>query len=555
MDTFTIIIAMLAAVMLSGIVVRVLPISIPIPFLQIALGVLIAAVFERGVQIEPEIFFLLFLPPLLFLDGWRVSKVAALREVSSILQLAIGLVLLTVVGTGYLIHWMIPSIPLPVAFAIAAILSPTDPVAVGAIARRVPIPRKMMTILEGEALFNDASSLVAFRFAVVAAVTGAFSLSDATLSFLWISSAGIAIGVSVTAILMYTKGVIQRRFGVEPGSDVLLSLVMPFVVYSIAERAGASGILAAVAAGICMSYVEMSGRLPATGRVNRQTIWTIVQFTLNGMMFVLLGEQLPALLGNLALAAKESGRPEQLYWLPVYAAVIYLGLILTRLVWVVISLKLEEFIGKRRGKPRAKVSRRLILAMSLAGARGSITLAGVMALPLTLLDGTPFPARELAICLAAIVLLLSLIVASISLPPLLRSMSSTAADPVSHERELVRAAMLEAASASVVATRQRLITEHPEDSALCASVTESLLAKFQRQAGQDATEHSAETFARERTIERQMQLAAIGASRQAVYRLAKRHRISDTLAREHVMWLDLQETSLLGSAGTEPHGY
>src|SRR5690606_2249453 len=215
--------AMLVGVLLSGALARALPLPIPLPFVQIAIGFVIAAVFQRGVLIEPEIFFLLFLPPLLFLDGWRVSKLTVLRESSSILQLAFGLVLLTVIGVGYLIHWMIPAVPLPVAFAIAAIVSPTDPVAVEAVSRRVHIPRRMKAILEGESLFNDASGLVAFRFAVAAAVTGTFSLSQAALSFLWVSAAGLSIGAGLTWLVMQLNTMVTQRLGEEPGAEVLLS--------------------------------------------------------------------------------------------------------------------------------------------------------------------------------------------------------------------------------------------------------------------------------------------------------------------------------------------
>ncbi|ENY4946559.1 Na+/H+ antiporter [Citrobacter farmeri] len=545
MDTFTIVMAMLIAVMLSGILVRVFPIPIPVPFIQIGLGFLIAAIFQRGVLIEPEIFFLLFLPPLLFLDGWRVSKLAVVREASSIFQLAIGLVFLTVIGVGYLIHWMIPSIPLPVAFAIAAIVSPTDPVAVGAISNRVPIPRKMMAILEGESLLNDASGLVAFRFAVAAAVTGSFSLSQATLSFLWLSLAGITIGAGLTAILMYGNGIIRRKFGVAPGNDVLLSLIVPFLVYSVAEYMQVSGILAAVAAGICMSYVEMSGRLQATTRVERQAVWTMVRFTLNGMMFVLLGEQLPVLLKGLKLAADESGGRE-LYWLPIYGALICLGLVLTRLLWVVVSLKLGEFFARRRGKQRTKISKRIMLAISVAGVRGAVTLAGVMTLPLAMSDGSPFPARELAICLAAIVLLFSLVIASVGLPLLLKKEHHPANDQVLRERTIVQDAILNAALKSIATTCQELAAEHPDDITLYTNMADRLSISLLRQSGKDEQEKSSEALAREQEISRNMRLKAVVASRQAVYHLAKQHRISDTLAREQVLWLDMEEARILG---------
>lgn len=544
MNTFTIVMAMLVAVMLSGMLVRMSPFPVPVQFLQIGLGFLIAAVFQRGVLIEPDIFFLLFLPPLLFLDGWHVSKPAIVREISSIFQLAIGLVFLTVLGVGYLIYLMIPAIPLPVAFAIAAITSPTDPVAVGAIASRVPIPRKMMSILEGESLLNDASGLVAFRFAVTAAVTGSFSLSQATLSFLWLSFAGITIGAGLTAVLMYVNGLIRRKFGAVPGNDVLLSLIVPFLVYSVAEYIEASGILAVVAAGICMSYVEMSGRLQASTRVERHTVWTMVQFILNGMMFVLLGEQLPVLLKGLQEAADESGG-HKLLWLPVYGALICLGLVLTRMLWIIVSLKLREFAARHCGKPRTKISKRIILAMSVAGARGAVTLAGVMTLPLVMPNGSPFPARELAICLAAMVLLFSLVISSVGLPLILKKIPLSASERVTREREIVQNAILNAALKSIAMTRQTLVTEHPDESELYTDVADRLSISFLQRAGRSNQDKSSEVFAREKTISREMRLRAIAASRKAVYHLARQHRISDTLARQQVLLLDMEEARIV----------
>src|SRR5690606_7549773 len=171
MHSIEVVLVMLLSVVVSGYLARLIPGSIPLPLVQIGFGAVIAGVFNHGVTLEPELFFLLFLPPLLFLDGWRVPKIGLLHDRGTILELAFGLVVFTVVGAGFLIHWLIPSIPLPVAFALAAIVSPTDPVAVSSIAAKVPIPKRMMHILEGESLLNDASGLVCFRFAVAAALT------------------------------------------------------------------------------------------------------------------------------------------------------------------------------------------------------------------------------------------------------------------------------------------------------------------------------------------------------------------------------------------------
>src|SRR5699024_5472553 len=174
-----------------------------------------------------------------------------------------------------------------------AIISPTDPVAVSAITQRLTLPRRIMHILEGESLLNDASGLVAFRFAVAAAVTGTFSLTDASLSFLWVSLGGLGIGAGITWLITFGKGVFARRYGEDGGSQILISVLIPFAAYALAEHLGASGILAAVAAGITMSYTELSGRALASTRMQRAAVWNTIQFTLNGIIFVLLGEQLP----------------------------------------------------------------------------------------------------------------------------------------------------------------------------------------------------------------------------------------------------------------------
>jgi CPA1 family monovalent cation:H+ antiporter len=174
---------------------------------------------------------------------------------------------------------MVPSMPLPVSFALAAIVSPTDPVAVSAITSRVAMPKRMLHVLEGESLLNDASGLVAFRFAVAAVVTGSFSLASAALTFVWVATAGLAIGAGFTWLISSAKNAFSRRYGEEPGSQILLSLLIPFGAYQIAEHIHASGILAAVAAGVAMSYVELSPRArddarAADGRVEHGAVHT-----------------------------------------------------------------------------------------------------------------------------------------------------------------------------------------------------------------------------------------------------------------------------------------
>jgi CPA1 family monovalent cation:H+ antiporter len=228
LEIVSIVLLLLLAVVVSGAISRMLPLNIPTPLVQIGLGAVIGLVAHLRVELDPELFLLLFLPPLLFLDGWRIPKDEMLKDLSTVVELALGLVLLTVVGVGLFIDWLIPEMPLGVAFALAAVVSPTDPIAVSAIAARVPIPRRMMHILEGESLLNDATGLVCLRFAIAAALTGTFSVAQAGLTFLWLALGGIAIGVAVTLVVTRAKAWVSSRFGEDTVSQTLRSLQSRF---------------------------------------------------------------------------------------------------------------------------------------------------------------------------------------------------------------------------------------------------------------------------------------------------------------------------------------
>ncbi|MES2185722.1 MAG: Na+/H+ antiporter [Pseudomonadota bacterium] len=542
MESIGIVFVMFLAVIASGAVVRMLPVAVPLPLVQIGLGALIAGAFHRGVQMEPDLFFFLFLPPLLFLDGWRIPKDGLLRDKGTIVQLAIGLVVFTVVGLGFFIHALVPSMPLAVAFALAAIVSPTDPVAVSAITERVAMPRRVMHILEGESLLNDASGLVAFRFAVAAAVTGSFSASSAALSFVWVSVAGLAVGWGFTRLVAGAKALFSRRYGEEPGAEILLSLLIPFGAYAAAEQVHASGILAAVAAGITMSYVELRGTVLAVTRVQRTAVWNTVQFTLNGVMFVLLGEQLPAILHGAVRVVEQSGHANP-WWLLGYALAINLALAALRFAWVWMSLQISRRLAVARGHQPPKPERKLTLAVSLAGVRGAITLAGVLTLPVTLGDGSPFPARDLAIFLAATVIIASLVIASVSLPRLLLNLEIPPETQRHAQEDLALRASREAAAQAIERTLHDLVDAHPDaDPKLYTEVASRLMeAMAQQAAGGVDRDADADMVQRQEAVAAEMRLAALRASRDELFRLARAREISDEVCREAVRKIDLQE--------------
>ena len=537
MHSVEIVLIMLLAVVASGYLMRMLPFSLPAPLVQIAAGAVIAGVLDEGVQLDPNMFFLLFLPPLLFLDGWRIPKDGLVGDRRVILQMAFGLVVFTVIGAGLFLYWMIPTMPLAVAFALAAIVSPTDPVAVSSIVKRTPMPNRLMRILQGESLFNDASGLVCFRFAIAAAATGTFSLFDASFTFLWLAVGGVCVGIAFTWGVIGAQGWLSRRLGQESGSAILINLLLPFGAYLVAEHLNASGILAAVAAGITMSYYEMSGLAMATTRVQRTAVWDTVQFALNGIMFVLLGEQLPGIMQSASSSLGQTGRSEW-WWLPVYALAFNAGLVVLRFAWVTLSLKLSRWQASRRGTSTGPpVSLRLVAATSLAGVRGAITMAGVMTIPLSLPGGEPFPMRELTIFLASSVILLSLLTASIGLPQVLRGLKLPPDVGPQQETELARR---EAARAAIKAVGEAAHTlpKTPEDTDLYAHAATRVMSLYERYDEQGV---ESKDLQRADQATHELRLVGLRAERDAIYKLVHEHRVSDVVGRKLVRELDLTE--------------
>ena len=544
MELISVILSMLVAVVASGILVRSIPLALPTPLVQIGLGAVIAAVPSLpDVHLDPDVFFLLFLPPLLFLDGWRIPKEGLLHDRVTILQLAFGLVIFTVIGMGAFIHWMIPAVPYPVAFALAAIISPTDPVAVSAISARSPMPKRVMHVLEGESLLNDASGLVCFRLALAAVLTGSFSLPAASLTFVQLVIEGIAVGTGLTYGVMRAKNLISERLGEEAGSQILISLLIPFGAYQLAEHLGASGILAAVSAGITMSYSELSGRALASTRVQRTAVWDTVQFALNGVMFVLLGEQLPGILSG-AVRVVQDTRHLNPWWLAVYALAINFGLASLRFIWVWVSVHLTRYLARRRGEETSgRPTVRLIAAMSAAGVRGAITLAGVLTVPLTLPTGEPFPARDLIIFLAAAVIIVSLLAASIALPRLLIGVEMPADSTAEEERYRARSVAAHSAIRAIERASHEM-ARGEGDAELYAEAAARVMDSYRRRFEGEMTAEDAAHVRRGNEIERALRLIGINAEREALFALARSEVLSQESSRKLIRELDLMEERL-----------
>ncbi|USI74065.1 Na+/H+ antiporter [Sphingomonas morindae] len=544
MEAFTVALILLVAVAASAAIGRMVPAAIPTPLVQIAVGGAIGLLANIRVELDPELFFLVLLPPLLFLDGWRLPKDSLREDGPIIIELALGLVVFTVIGAGFFIHWMVPALPMAICFALAAVLSPTDPIAVSSIAQRVPVPPRLMHILEGESLFNDASGLVCLRFAIAAAVTGHFSLREAGLDFLWSALAGLALGAGLTIVVIRAKGWLTRHFGEEPGAQILVSLLLPFGAYLLAERAGASGILAAVAAGVAMSFAERNGRAGAETRLRRTSVWDAIQFSANGIVFVLLGEQMPGIAAG-AIRAVQSYGGRTGWWLACYVVAITLVLAALRFCWVWASLRLT-LLRRRDQRPFRSSDLRLVAATSCAGVRGAITLAGILTLPLTLADGSPLPGRDFVIFLAAGVILLSLLIATVALPLLLKGLVLPPDRDAELAEQHVRAQVYQAALRAI----QKAERAHADarDAPLYQEAG-ARLAEFyaRRVAVRGEDRDPAETRQLDR-IESELRLAGLRAARREALRLARGREAGSLLVRRIVRELDLLELRYGGGA-------
>jgi monovalent cation/hydrogen antiporter len=380
-------------------------VELPYPVLLVIGG--LALGFVPGlpaVQLSPDIVFLFLLPPLLYpsavFTSWRDFR-ANLRP---ILLLAIGLVLLTTVVVAAVAHAS-TGLPWPAAFVLGAIVSPPDAVAATAITSRLRVPRNIVTVLDGESLVNDATALVAYRFGIAAMMSGTFSLPEAIGRFVWVALGGTAIGLGVGWLASH----VQRRLD-DPPVQMTISLLSPFAAYIPSERLHVSGVLAVVAAGL---YLGWRGPqiLTARTRLNIYVFWEMVVFLLNGLIFVLIGLQLPRILHT-----PSAHSLRQLIW---QGALISCAAIIVRIAWVYSSTNGMRLMSVAFHKPNPYPAWQNAAIIAWTGMRGVVSLAAALAVPLTLSNGNPFPGRDYILFVTFCVILATLVLQGLSLPTLI----------------------------------------------------------------------------------------------------------------------------------------
>ncbi|MCX2478179.1 Na+/H+ antiporter [Pedobacter sp. MC2016-15] len=402
-----IVLSLLFAVFMLTMLAQKLKISYPI-FLVIA-GLAIS--FIPGIpqiEIQPEMIFLLFLPPLLYEAAWYTSWNDFWKWRRPIGMLAFGLVFLTSTIIAYVSTAMIPGFTLALGFLLGGIVSPPDALAATSVLKNVKVPQRITTILEGESLINDASSLIVFRFALMAVISGQFSLPQAVGQFFIVSAMGVVIGLAI-AHLMY---VIHRFLPTTPSIDTALTLMSPYFMYIAAEEFHYSGVMAVVSGGLFLSY--RSHEIFSSGNARLQTInvWATVGFILNGLVFILIGLELPSIIRNMGTDTMADGIK--------YGLIISLIAILIRIIYVFPIAYVPIWLGNLKRADRGNPPWKAPVVVGWAGMRGVVSLASALSIPLLMKDGSDFPHRSLILFMTFIVILVTLVFQGLTLPVIVK---------------------------------------------------------------------------------------------------------------------------------------
>jgi CPA1 family monovalent cation:H+ antiporter len=517
-DVLTAVLAILVAIAILFEIARRLGVPYPTLLVLGGLGLAFVPGLPR-IKLEPDLVLLVFLPPLLF-SAAAESPIRDLRaNRGALIRLSIGLVIFTMVIVGAVVHAAVPGLSWAAALTLGAIVGPTDALAATTVFRRLGAPRTIRTLIEGEALFNDATALVAYRTAVLA-VSGTFVLSESVAGFFVAALGGIAIGAAIGRI----AGEILRRLD-DPPVEVLISVVIPFAAYLPADRLGLSGVLAAVAAGFVIGS-RLGTILSPNSRVLWLTSWKMIGFVLNGFVFVLIGLELPEILQGLG-----SRPPAEILGLAALVCAVVVG---GRIAWVFAASLLP-------GSPRQVIARRdprlatrLTFVVGWAGLRGAVSLAAALALP------AGFPERDLILLLTFAVILVTLVGQGLTLPLVLRWAHWDGTEPDGDEATSARAAAYQAGLDEIDRARPDWPTHQP----LLDRLESGLRDRTQHLATEDPDETADRR--QERLEHEEIQQGIIAAQRTAVIELRDRGEINDQTLRAIERELDLEELRMEG---------
>ncbi|MBC7450256.1 MAG: Na+/H+ antiporter [Cytophagales bacterium] len=413
MENYSIVIFLLA--LMIGLTAIASKIRIPYPILLVSTGIIIG--FIPGmpeIEINPEIIFLIFLPPLLFDAAFNISIPELRNNMATVSTLAIPLVFLTTTAVAVVVHYMLPDMSWPLSFLLGAIVSPPDAVAATSVTKGLGLSQRTLTILEGESLINDASALVAYRFAVATIAGASFTIWTAPVQFIIVLLGGIVIGITFAKI----AALFLKKVHANSLTSISAMTLSPFITYLLAEEMHVSGVIAVVVMGLTLS--GFTGKLFSEGtKIQNKSFWDVIIFLLNGLVFILIGLEFPHVVKHMS---------DEMILLPLigYGFLITFLMLVIRIIWIRgHNNNIRKEIVKRQkksGKPSfwsysiEMLDWKEALIIGWSGMRGIVSLAAALALPIVLSDGSAFPQRDTIICLSVIVVLITLVVQGLSLP-------------------------------------------------------------------------------------------------------------------------------------------
>jgi CPA1 family monovalent cation:H+ antiporter len=523
-DSLLLIISLLFVISMLAMLSNKLRISYPIFLVIAGLGIsMIPGV--PLIRLDPNIVFIIFLPPLLYSAAWYTSWHEFWRMRRPITLLAFGLVLLTATAVAYVAHYLIPDFPLALGFLLGGIISPPDAVAATSVLEHLKVPKRMVTILEGESLVNDASSLIIYRFALAALFTGKFIAWKAGLDFLLVVFMGILTGL-VIAHIVYA---IHRWLPTTATIDTAITLISPYLMYIAAEHFHYSGVLAVVSGGLFLSF-RSHDIFDYNSRLQTVSVWNVIVFLLNGVVFILIGLQLPGIvrgLGEYSLRAAIG-----------YGIAISLVAILVRLAWMYPSAYLPRLLSKRIRRTETRPGMKQVFIIGWSGMRGVVSLASALAIPITLASGEAFPHRNMILCITFIVILVTLVFQGLTLPLIIRWLGIQADD---NEEEQKRLSLRLRLAKTVL---EHIETQYDHEASSIEPIRQ-LKARYERiadiagrQIGTGDQQGKEPDFM---PAFRKLLLEVVQIQRQELSRLRHGNEYSDELLRSKEFELDLEE--------------
>jgi len=499
----------------------------PFPIILVLSGLAISLIPGLPqVVLNPEIVFLIFLPPLLYGAAWNTSWhefKAAIRPISFA---SIGLVFFTTGLVGVTAHYLIPGLGWPFAFLLGAIISPPDAVAATSVIKGLGLSPRIIAILEGESLVNDASGLIAYKYALTAITAGNFILWEAGLNFLLVATSGILIGLGIGYLLLF----VHKKLICDPIIEVTLTFLTPFAAYLLAESLHVSGVLAVVTAGLFLSF-RSSEIFSNQSRIMATSVWEVILFILNSLIFILIGLQLRGVIAGINDYSK--------FELITYALIISFVVIIVRFIWVVPSALLPRILSKRIRETEQFDPRNMVV-FGWAGMRGVVSMAAALAIPLTL-NGAAFPHRNLIIYLTFCVILSTLVLLGLTLPWVIRRLKIKPHSIVAEEY-VVRNQIV---SAAINHIEENLGTVHDD---LLHNIKSKYEVKYNRL---QRTELPANYFGRGEMLPgnifneySKIQMDLITIERKEVQQLHLHGKASEEILRKIERELDLEETRL-----------